>query len=116
MREILFFVITMITVMMASTMGTVRLVRSAHQGHLKRSWAKTGLWILGLTLPIAVPAAMGAIFLQVLQLLAKSKGFPIHGVEAVYFNITFLATIVAAYVLCLLGTLNGIRRLPPVQH
>ena len=79
MREILFFVITMITVMMASTMGTVRLVRSAHQGHLKRSWAKTGLWILGLTLPIAVPAAMGAIFLQVLQLLAKSKGFPIHG-------------------------------------
>lgn len=105
-----YFIVVMLTVLTSSTMGTVLLVRACHAGHLRRRAAMAGILVLALGLPLAVPLAAAAVFIQIIQVLPGAGALTVQ--QEAQFMIALGGSILASLLLCIFGAVNGIRRLP----
>lgn len=110
MLEFSYFFVTMVTVLMSSTVGTVLLVRACVQGHIKRGWAVFWIVALAVGLPVAVPFAVAAVFMQVIQLMSTTGAMPVTQAQNLMF--TILGSILTSLALSAFAAFNGIRKLP----
>lgn len=106
-----YFFTVMLTVLMSSTVGTLMLVRSCAQQHMSRRVALFLILLLAVGLPLAVPLAVGAIFTQLIQYLPGAGLLTMK--EAASLNQAVYGSMLSSLILCGVGAVSGIRRLPP---
>lgn len=110
MLELSYFLTVLVTVLISSTIGTVLLLKATMDGTLKRRSAMVNMIFLGLTLPIAVPLAVGAIFFQIIHYFPQAGVMTMN--QAGDFMFALVGSMVASFALCVFAAVSGIKKLP----
>lgn len=110
MLELSYFLTVLLTVLISSTIGTVLLLKATVDGTLKRRAALINMVFLALTLPIAVPLAVGAVFFQVIHYFPQAGVMTLS--QAGNFMFALVGSMVASLALCIFAAVSGIKKLP----
>ena len=110
MLELSYFLTVLVTVLMGSTIGTVLLLKAFMAGTLKRRTVLVNMVFLTLTLPIAVPLAVAAVFIQVIHYFPSAGMLTLS--QAGDFMFSLVGSMVASLVLSVFAAVSGVRKLP----